>query len=150
MYTVFATGSQTLHCCCYNNGASRFVHSYCVLHLPMAYVGLALGLTIRDTLQDSVKFVVCWCSATLLSDKAPCSGYRWFCFKTQCSVLAFHIPSNTCCHVMYTYLYWNLPRLCDLRLKAQQGLLVDFHSFPQKFIDLLKLCITESSLDSPK
>lgn len=36
------------------------------------------------------------------------------------------------------------------RLKVQQGLLVDFAAFPQKFIDLLELCITESSKEKPK
>lgn len=42
--------------------------------------------------------------------------------------------------------------VCMLRhsLKAQQGLLVDFASFPQKLIDLLELCLEESSKDQPK
>uniref|UniRef100_A0A8C7XEB4 SAS-6 centriolar assembly protein n=1 Tax=Oryzias sinensis TaxID=183150 RepID=A0A8C7XEB4_9TELE len=35
-------------------------------------------------------------------------------------------------------------------LKVQQGLLVDFASFPQKFIDLLKLCCSEQELESPR
>lgn len=35
-------------------------------------------------------------------------------------------------------------------LKVQQGLLVDFVSFPQKFIDLLNLCISEQDKDSPR
>ncbi|XP_002738317.1 spindle assembly abnormal protein 6 homolog [Saccoglossus kowalevskii] len=35
-------------------------------------------------------------------------------------------------------------------LKAQQGLLVDFSAFPQKFIDLLQLCLEEESKESPK
>ncbi|KAH9499901.1 Spindle assembly abnormal protein 6 [Bulinus truncatus] len=35
-------------------------------------------------------------------------------------------------------------------LKLQQGLLVDFMSFPQKFIDLLEMCIKENSRDNPK
>uniref|UniRef100_UPI00358ED828 spindle assembly abnormal protein 6 homolog n=1 Tax=Myxine glutinosa TaxID=7769 RepID=UPI00358ED828 len=35
-------------------------------------------------------------------------------------------------------------------LKNQQGLLVDFSSFPQKFIDLLKLCIDEQSKEVPR
>ncbi|XP_062307055.1 spindle assembly abnormal protein 6 homolog [Osmerus eperlanus] len=35
-------------------------------------------------------------------------------------------------------------------LKVQQGLLVDFVSFPQKFIDLLNLCIAEQDKDSPR
>jgi len=36
------------------------------------------------------------------------------------------------------------------RLKSQQGLLVDFTAFPQKFIDLLELCLAESGKDRPK
>uniref|UniRef100_A0AAY5K246 Spindle assembly abnormal protein 6 homolog n=1 Tax=Esox lucius TaxID=8010 RepID=A0AAY5K246_ESOLU len=35
-------------------------------------------------------------------------------------------------------------------LKVQQGLLVDFASFPQKFIDLLNQCISEEDRDHPK
>ncbi|KAG7280746.1 hypothetical protein CRUP_037676 [Coryphaenoides rupestris] len=35
-------------------------------------------------------------------------------------------------------------------LKVQQGLLIDFASFPQKFIDLLHLCLSEQELDSPR
>uniref|UniRef100_A0A3B4F4W7 Spindle assembly abnormal protein 6 homolog n=1 Tax=Pundamilia nyererei TaxID=303518 RepID=A0A3B4F4W7_9CICH len=35
-------------------------------------------------------------------------------------------------------------------LKVQQGLLIDFASFPQKFIDLLNLCISEQTSDSPR
>uniref|UniRef100_A0A8C4QZF2 Spindle assembly abnormal protein 6 homolog n=2 Tax=Eptatretus burgeri TaxID=7764 RepID=A0A8C4QZF2_EPTBU len=35
-------------------------------------------------------------------------------------------------------------------LKNQQGLLVDFSSFPQKFIDLLKLCIDEQNKEVPR
>ncbi|RUS71942.1 hypothetical protein EGW08_020301 [Elysia chlorotica] len=35
-------------------------------------------------------------------------------------------------------------------LKMQQGLLVDFTSFPQKFVDLLEMCIKESNKDNPK
>uniref|UniRef100_S4RVQ4 SAS-6 centriolar assembly protein n=1 Tax=Petromyzon marinus TaxID=7757 RepID=S4RVQ4_PETMA len=35
-------------------------------------------------------------------------------------------------------------------LKSQQGLLVDFTSFPQKFIDLLQLCIQEQDKDVPR
>ncbi|XP_064387182.1 spindle assembly abnormal protein 6 homolog [Halichondria panicea] len=35
-------------------------------------------------------------------------------------------------------------------LKSQQGLLVDFSAFPQKFIDLLELCIAETGKLSPK
>ena len=35
-------------------------------------------------------------------------------------------------------------------LKVQQGLLVDFVSFPQKFIDLLNQCIAEQDKDSPR
>ncbi|XP_070564141.1 spindle assembly abnormal protein 6 homolog [Ptychodera flava] len=35
-------------------------------------------------------------------------------------------------------------------LKAQQGLLVDFTAFPQKFIDLLDLCLQEETKESPK
>ena len=36
------------------------------------------------------------------------------------------------------------------RLKSQQGLLVDFGAFPQKFIDLLELCLSEAGKPSPK
>lgn len=36
------------------------------------------------------------------------------------------------------------------RLKSQQGLLVDFCAFPQKFVDLLELCRDEEQRDSPK
>ncbi|XP_067996672.1 spindle assembly abnormal protein 6 homolog isoform X1 [Melanerpes formicivorus] len=35
-------------------------------------------------------------------------------------------------------------------LKSQQGLLVDFSAFPQKFIDLLQQCIQEQSKDMPR
>ncbi|KGL76619.1 Spindle assembly abnormal protein 6, partial [Tinamus guttatus] len=35
-------------------------------------------------------------------------------------------------------------------LKSQQGLLVDFSSFPQKFIDLLHQCIQEQNKDIPR
>jgi len=35
-------------------------------------------------------------------------------------------------------------------LKSQQGLLVDFCAFPQKFVDLLELCREEEQRDSPK
>ncbi|XP_068176188.1 spindle assembly abnormal protein 6 homolog [Antennarius striatus] len=35
-------------------------------------------------------------------------------------------------------------------LKVQQGLLIDFGSFPQKFIDLLNLCYSEQESDSPR
>lgn len=35
-------------------------------------------------------------------------------------------------------------------LKVQQGLLIDFASFPQKFIDLLNLCYSEQDSHSPR
>ncbi|XP_030646972.1 spindle assembly abnormal protein 6 homolog [Chanos chanos] len=35
-------------------------------------------------------------------------------------------------------------------LKIQQGLLIDFTSFPQKFIDLLNQCISEQEKDNPR
>ncbi|XP_076462246.1 spindle assembly abnormal protein 6 homolog [Babylonia areolata] len=35
-------------------------------------------------------------------------------------------------------------------LKVQQGLLVDFASFPQKFMDLLNMCLQEEHRDTPK
>ncbi|XP_038650698.1 spindle assembly abnormal protein 6 homolog [Scyliorhinus canicula] len=35
-------------------------------------------------------------------------------------------------------------------LKHQQGLLIDFSAFPQKFIDLLQQCIQEASKDVPR
>ncbi|XP_075997719.1 spindle assembly abnormal protein 6 homolog [Genypterus blacodes] len=35
-------------------------------------------------------------------------------------------------------------------LKVQQGLLIDFASFPQKFIDLLNLCFSEQTSDNPR
>ncbi|KAF3691377.1 Spindle assembly abnormal protein 6 -like protein [Channa argus] len=35
-------------------------------------------------------------------------------------------------------------------LKVQQGLLIDFASFPQKFIDLLNLCYSEQESDHPR
>uniref|UniRef100_A0A7N5ZSV7 Spindle assembly abnormal protein 6 homolog n=1 Tax=Anabas testudineus TaxID=64144 RepID=A0A7N5ZSV7_ANATE len=35
-------------------------------------------------------------------------------------------------------------------LKAQQGLLIDFASFPQKFIDLLNLCYSEQKAEHPR
>ncbi|XP_036442493.1 spindle assembly abnormal protein 6 homolog isoform X1 [Colossoma macropomum] len=35
-------------------------------------------------------------------------------------------------------------------LKVQQGLLIDFTSFPQKFIDLLDQCIAEQDKDNPR
>uniref|UniRef100_A0A8C6UEW4 SAS-6 centriolar assembly protein n=1 Tax=Neogobius melanostomus TaxID=47308 RepID=A0A8C6UEW4_9GOBI len=35
-------------------------------------------------------------------------------------------------------------------LKAQQGLLIDFGSFPQKFIELLELCHSEQEAESPR
>ncbi|KTF90163.1 hypothetical protein cypCar_00033514 [Cyprinus carpio] len=36
------------------------------------------------------------------------------------------------------------------RLKVQQGLLIDFTSFPQKFIDLLEQCISEQDKENPR
>ncbi|XP_034090964.1 spindle assembly abnormal protein 6 homolog isoform X2 [Gymnodraco acuticeps] len=35
-------------------------------------------------------------------------------------------------------------------LKVQQGLLIDFTSFPQKFIDLLNLCYSEQASENPR
>jgi len=35
-------------------------------------------------------------------------------------------------------------------LKVQQGLLVDFGAFPQKFIDLLEMCLKEEHKEVPK
>ncbi|VDI06065.1 spindle assembly abnormal protein 6 [Mytilus galloprovincialis] len=35
-------------------------------------------------------------------------------------------------------------------LKTQQGLLVDFAAFPQKFVDLLEMCIREEHKEMPK
>ncbi|XP_062250917.1 spindle assembly abnormal protein 6 homolog isoform X1 [Platichthys flesus] len=35
-------------------------------------------------------------------------------------------------------------------LKVQQGLLIDFASFPQKFIDLLNLCFSEQESENPR
>ncbi|WAR23805.1 SAS6-like protein [Mya arenaria] len=35
-------------------------------------------------------------------------------------------------------------------LKMQQGLLVDFGAFPQKFIDLLEMCLKEEHKEVPK
>jgi spindle assembly abnormal protein 6 len=35
-------------------------------------------------------------------------------------------------------------------LKSQQGLLVDYAAFPQKFIDLLNLCLSESTSSTPR
>ncbi|KAG7327450.1 hypothetical protein KOW79_009056 [Hemibagrus wyckioides] len=35
-------------------------------------------------------------------------------------------------------------------LKVQQGLLIDFTAFPQKFIDLLEQCISEQSKENPR
>ncbi|KAK2556738.1 Spindle assembly abnormal protein 6-like protein [Acropora cervicornis] len=43
--------------------------------------------------------------------------------------------------------------ICKLhvnRLKSQQGLLVDFCAFPQKFVDLLELCLNEEQRENPK
>ncbi len=39
-------------------------------------------------------------------------------------------------------------RLCSL--KVQQGLLIDFASFPQKFIDLLNQCLSEQESDNQR
>lgn len=39
---------------------------------------------------------------------------------------------------------------CLCSLKVQQGLLIDFTSFPQKFIDLLNLCYSEQESDNPR
>lgn len=36
------------------------------------------------------------------------------------------------------------------RLKEQQGLLVDFSAFPQKFIDLIELCVKEEESPNPR
>ncbi|KFR13458.1 Spindle assembly abnormal protein 6, partial [Opisthocomus hoazin] len=38
----------------------------------------------------------------------------------------------------------------QVNLKSQQGLLVDFSAFPQKFIDLLQQCIQEQNKDIPR
>lgn len=35
-------------------------------------------------------------------------------------------------------------------LKFQQGLLVDFLAFPQKFIDLLQQCTQEQTKETPR
>lgn len=35
-------------------------------------------------------------------------------------------------------------------LKSQQGLLVDFGAFPQKFIDLLEMALREEHKEMPK
>ena len=44
--------------------------------------------------------------------------------------------------------------MCDIyvitRLKEQQGLLVDFSAFPQKFIDLIDLCSREEESHNPR
>lgn len=40
--------------------------------------------------------------------------------------------------------------VCFCSLKVQQGLLIDFASFPQKFIDLLNLCNSEQESDNPR
>ena len=39
---------------------------------------------------------------------------------------------------------------CIFSLKTQQGLLVDFAQFPQKFIDLLEMCLREEHKEMPK
>ncbi|KAK6188877.1 hypothetical protein SNE40_004963 [Patella caerulea] len=39
---------------------------------------------------------------------------------------------------------------CFQSLKVQQGLLVDFGAFPQKFIDLLEMCLKEEHKEVPK
>ena len=44
----------------------------------------------------------------------------------------------------------SLPPSLSPRLKAQQGLLVDFAAFPQKFIDLLDLCLSHADQERPK
>lgn len=67
----------------------------------------------------------------------PCSGHRDTSVAKHSTLCCWPSTfSHTACYLT--------------RLKAQQGLLVDFHAFPQKFIELLKLCITESTVDSPK
>ena len=43
-----------------------------------------------------------------------------------------------------------LPTCMCFSLKVQQGLLVDFGAFPQKFIALLSLCLQEEQKDVPK
>lgn len=48
------------------------------------------------------------------------------------------------------YLTLWFPLLSLYSLKMQQGLLIDFTSFPQKFIDLLDLCYSEQDSDSPR
>ena len=53
--------------------------------------------------------------------------------------------------IFFTIMYWSWTLLVYLfRLKSQQGLLVDFCAFPQKFVDLLELCREEEQRDSPK
>ena len=37
-----------------------------------------------------------------------------------------------------------------IRLKEQQGLLVEFSAFPQKFIDLVNLCSKEEESQNPR
>lgn len=46
--------------------------------------------------------------------------------------------------------YFLLLFVCLSSLKVQQGLLIDFASFPQKFIDLLNLCNLEQDSDNPR
>ena len=58
--------------------------------------------------------------------------------------------------VLLTRTGWLLKTLNDVdallwhSLKVQQGLLVDFGSFPQKFMDLLNMCLQEEHADCPK
>jgi spindle assembly abnormal protein 6 len=35
-------------------------------------------------------------------------------------------------------------------LKSQQGLLIDFSSFPSKFVQLVERCVAEYQTESPK
>ncbi|KAI4901475.1 hypothetical protein NFI96_020149, partial [Prochilodus magdalenae] len=56
-------------------------------------------------------------------------------------------------HLGYNSLTSAQSHLCFLfphSLKVQQGLLIDFTSFPQKFIDLLDQCISEQDKDYPR
>ena len=49
------------------------------------------------------------------------------------------------------YLLIVICNICVItRLKEQQGLLVDFSAFPQKFIDLIDLCSREEESHNPR
>lgn len=92
---------------------------------------------------DSVDLLfLCSCSVELREQVPPFRTLWLSNFKLTLSLRK---------HCFFTIMYLSWVFLVySFRLKSQQGLLVDFCAFPQKFVDLLELCREEEQRDSPK